>query len=159
MCLQYKSFYNTVGKGEIACNKQFLLFPQRFLLTLRTFCHFHRTLNCCLQTLSVSKSLKNYHLGKGSNFTIGQIYSFVYCILLINTSLTYVKQVGSLYFVLDLQSKKFCISLFFRDFYEEILNKLGEIFIKFLKKCYFSQLMSTSYHHLRFFFFWRGSYY
>ena len=25
MCLQYKSFENTVGKGEIACNKQFLL--------------------------------------------------------------------------------------------------------------------------------------
>ena len=28
MCLQYKSFVNTVGKGEIAPNKQFLLFPQ-----------------------------------------------------------------------------------------------------------------------------------
>ena len=28
MCLQWKSFENTVGKGEIACNKQFLLFPQ-----------------------------------------------------------------------------------------------------------------------------------
>ena len=27
MCLQYKSFENTVGKGEIACNEQFLLFP------------------------------------------------------------------------------------------------------------------------------------
>ena len=26
-CLQYKSFENTVGKGEIACNEQFLLFP------------------------------------------------------------------------------------------------------------------------------------
>ena len=25
-CLQYKSFENTVGKGEIACNKQLLLF-------------------------------------------------------------------------------------------------------------------------------------
>ena len=32
MCLQYKSFENNVGKGEIACNKQFLLFPQCFLL-------------------------------------------------------------------------------------------------------------------------------
>ena len=29
--LQYKSFENTVGIGEIACNKQFLLFPQYFL--------------------------------------------------------------------------------------------------------------------------------
>ena len=31
-CLQYKSFENTVGKGEIACNEQFLLFSQCFLL-------------------------------------------------------------------------------------------------------------------------------
>ena len=30
-CLQYKSFGNTVGKGEIARNEQFLLFPQCFL--------------------------------------------------------------------------------------------------------------------------------
>ena len=30
-CLQYKPFENTVGKGDIACNKQFLLFPQCFL--------------------------------------------------------------------------------------------------------------------------------
>ena len=29
-CLQYKSFENTVGKGEIDRNKQFLLFPQCF---------------------------------------------------------------------------------------------------------------------------------
>ena len=28
---QYKSFENTVGKGEIARNEQFLLFPQCFL--------------------------------------------------------------------------------------------------------------------------------
>ena len=27
-CLQYKSFENTVGKGEIARNEQFLLFPR-----------------------------------------------------------------------------------------------------------------------------------
>ena len=32
MCLQYKSFENTVGKGEIARNKQFLDFPQCFYL-------------------------------------------------------------------------------------------------------------------------------
>ena len=31
MCLLYKSFENTVGKGEIACKKQFLFFPQCFL--------------------------------------------------------------------------------------------------------------------------------
>ena len=29
------------GKGEIACNEQFLLFPQCFLQVLKTFCHFH----------------------------------------------------------------------------------------------------------------------
>ena len=31
MCLQNKTFENTVGKGEIARNEQFLLFPQWFL--------------------------------------------------------------------------------------------------------------------------------
>ena len=31
-CLQYKSFENTEGKGDIAHNKQFLLFPQSFYL-------------------------------------------------------------------------------------------------------------------------------
>ena len=29
-------------KGEIACNKQFLLFPQCFLPGWRTFCYFHQ---------------------------------------------------------------------------------------------------------------------
>ena len=28
-CLQYKPFQNTVGEGEIGCNKQFLLFPNK----------------------------------------------------------------------------------------------------------------------------------
>ena len=40
-CLQYKSFEKTVGKGEIACNEQFLFFPQCFLPVGRTFCHFY----------------------------------------------------------------------------------------------------------------------
>ena len=31
-CLPDKSFENTEGKGEIACNEQFLLFPQHFYL-------------------------------------------------------------------------------------------------------------------------------
>ena len=39
--LHYKSFENTVGKGEIARNEQFLLFPQCFLPICRTFCHLH----------------------------------------------------------------------------------------------------------------------
>ena len=31
MCVQYKSFENTVGKEEIACNERFLCFPRCFL--------------------------------------------------------------------------------------------------------------------------------
>ena len=58
MCLQYKSFENTVGKQEIARNKQFLLCPQCFLHVWRTFCHFHKIWYCHLQTLLVWKSLK-----------------------------------------------------------------------------------------------------
>ena len=36
-CLQFKSFENTVGKGEIARNEQFLLFPQCFLLLWKSY--------------------------------------------------------------------------------------------------------------------------
>ena len=57
-CLQYKSFKNTVGKGEIARNEQFLPFPQCFLPFWRTFRHFHQSWHCRLRTLSVWKSLK-----------------------------------------------------------------------------------------------------
>ena len=39
MCLQDKSFENTVAKGEIVCNEQFILFPYCFL---PAFCHFHQ---------------------------------------------------------------------------------------------------------------------
>ena len=49
--LQYKSFENTVGKGEIARDKQFLLFPQCFPPVWRIFCHFHQIWNCRLETL------------------------------------------------------------------------------------------------------------
>ena len=52
------SFENNVGKGEIACNKQFLLFPQCFLPIWNTFYHFHKIWFCRLQTLSVWNSLK-----------------------------------------------------------------------------------------------------
>ena len=57
-CLAYKSFKNTVGKGEIARNGQFLLFTQYFSPMKRTCGHFHQILNCRLQTLSIWKSLK-----------------------------------------------------------------------------------------------------
>ena len=41
-CLQYKSLENTVGKGEIAHNEQYLLFPQCFLPFWITFRQFHQ---------------------------------------------------------------------------------------------------------------------
>ena len=53
-----KPFENTVGKGEIARNEQFYLFPQCFLPVWTTFRHFRQIWNCRLQTLSVWKSLK-----------------------------------------------------------------------------------------------------
>ena len=57
-CLQYKSFENSKGKGEIVHNEQFLLLPLCFLLIWRTFWCFHSVWNCRLQTLSGCKSLK-----------------------------------------------------------------------------------------------------
>ena len=36
-CLHYNSFENTVEKGEIAHNEQFLLFPQHFLQIFKIF--------------------------------------------------------------------------------------------------------------------------
>ena len=51
------SLENTVGKGEIAHDEQFLLFLQCLLPFWRTFCHFHQIQNCHLQTLWVRKSL------------------------------------------------------------------------------------------------------
>ena len=47
-----------MGKGEIARNEQFLIFPRCFLPFWRTFCQFHQIWNCRLQTLSIWKSLK-----------------------------------------------------------------------------------------------------
>ena len=55
MCLLYKPFENPVGKGEIARNEQFLLFPQCFLPVWRVFFHYHQIKNCCLQSLSLEE--------------------------------------------------------------------------------------------------------
>ena len=57
-CLQYRSFENTVGKGEIARNKQFLLFQQYLFYLLGELCSIFIKYKTCLQTLSVWKSLK-----------------------------------------------------------------------------------------------------
>ena len=58
MCLQYKSFENTVGKGEIARHEQFLLFPHCFLPVRRTYFQFLQIWSCRLLTHSVWKSLR-----------------------------------------------------------------------------------------------------
>ena len=57
-CLQYKSFENTVGKGEIARNKQFLLFHSVSCLFEEFSAVFITFEIENLQTLSVWKSLK-----------------------------------------------------------------------------------------------------
>ena len=63
-CLQYKSFENTAGKGEIARDEQFLLFPKCFLRFWKTFRHSHQNENCYLQTFNLEES-KICSLGKG----------------------------------------------------------------------------------------------
>ena len=57
-CVEYMSFENTMGKGEIALNEQFLLFSQCLLPCWRTFYHFHQIQDCRLQTLSSWKSVE-----------------------------------------------------------------------------------------------------
>ena len=47
-----------VRKGEIACNKQFLLFSQYFLPYMAPIFHFKCTLKCCLQFVKIWTSLK-----------------------------------------------------------------------------------------------------
>ena len=47
-----------------ARNEQFLLFPQRFLLVLKAFCHFQPILKCRPQTLSVWTSVKISRMAK-----------------------------------------------------------------------------------------------
>ena len=60
-CVRYMSLENTVGKGEIARNEQFLLFPHRFLPLQRTLDHFHQIHNCRLQNLTFEKGLKTHY--------------------------------------------------------------------------------------------------
>ena len=60
-CLQYKSFENTVGKGEIARNEQFLLFPQCFLPVWRTALLIKFEIVIC----KVFGRVQNLSFGKG----------------------------------------------------------------------------------------------
>ena len=64
-CLQYKSFENTVRKGEIARNEQFLLFPQYLLSIWRTFMPFSPNLKSSSANSFRSKESKICRLEKG----------------------------------------------------------------------------------------------
>ena len=56
---------NIVRQGEIACNKQFLLFSQCFLRYTALIFNFKSTLKCCLQFVSIWTSLKFCRLVMG----------------------------------------------------------------------------------------------
>ena len=56
---------NIVRKGEIACDKQFLLFLQCFLPYTTLIFHFKCTLKCRLQFVSIWTSLKFFRLVMG----------------------------------------------------------------------------------------------
>ena len=49
---------NIVRKGEIACNKQFLLFSQSFLPYMALIFHLKCTLKCRLQFVSSGNGLR-----------------------------------------------------------------------------------------------------
>ena len=55
---RYIADENIVRKGEIACNKQFLLFSQCFLPYMAHIFHLKCTFKCCLQSVSIWTSLK-----------------------------------------------------------------------------------------------------
>ena len=57
--LRYIAAENILRKGEIACNKQFLLFSKLFFYPIMTLIfHFKCTLKFCLQFVSIWTSLK-----------------------------------------------------------------------------------------------------
>ena len=59
---RYIAVQKIVRKGEIACNKQFLLFSQCFVTYMVLTFHLKCTVKCCLQFLSIWTSLKFCHL-------------------------------------------------------------------------------------------------
>ena len=59
---RYIAVENTVKKGEIACNKQFLLFSQCFLPYIALIFYLKCTLKCRLQIVLIWTSLKFCHL-------------------------------------------------------------------------------------------------
>ena len=79
--LQYKSFEKTEGKGEIAHNEQFLLFPQCFLPSRITYRHFHQIKLSSAKYLSLEES-EISRLGKGIKpwqiLHLSMLLNFVY---------------------------------------------------------------------------------
>ena len=65
MCLQYKSLENTEGKGEIALNEQFLLFPTVFSTLLENFLPFSSNLKLSSANSFSLEEYKICRLGKG----------------------------------------------------------------------------------------------
>ena len=63
-------------KGEIACNKQFLLFSQCFLPYTVLIFHFKCTLKCRLQFVSIWTGLKFVSSGNGLNSRITEYRSY-----------------------------------------------------------------------------------
>ena len=62
---RYIAVENIVTKGEIASNKQFLLFSQCFLPYMVLIFHSNCTTKCRLQFVSIWTSLKFCHLVMG----------------------------------------------------------------------------------------------
>ena len=60
--LRYIAVENIVGKGEIACKKQFLLCSQCLLPYMALVFDFKFTLKCCLQFVPIWTNLKFCHL-------------------------------------------------------------------------------------------------
>ena len=71
--LRYITLENIVRKGEIACNKQFLLFSQCFLPYMTLIFHFKCSLKCRLQFVSIWTGLK--FLPPGNGLIICQVLS------------------------------------------------------------------------------------
>ena len=65
--IAYIAVENIVREREIACNKQFLLFPQCSLPCMALIFHFKCTLKCRLQFVLVWISLKFCRLVMGQN--------------------------------------------------------------------------------------------
>ena len=75
MCLYYKTFENTVGKGEIARNEQFLLFPV-FSNLLENFHPFSSSFKLSSAISSSLEESKICRLGKGFKMQNKTIHLF-----------------------------------------------------------------------------------